>query len=56
VSSSNAPVARITRALVLPFRWLLVLLAVLVSVIVVPIVELVADIFGLVRRAFGRLP
>lgn len=51
----NAPDAKITRALVLPFRWLLVLLAVLAHIVVVPIVEFVAELYGLVRRTFGRL-
>lgn len=52
---SNAPVARIASALVLAFKWMLVLVASFVLVVVVPIIELVGELYGLVRRAVRRL-
>lgn len=48
-------VARTAGAFVLAFKWLLVLVAVFVMLVVVPIVELVSELSHLVRRALARL-
>lgn len=53
------PVSSTTRfsgALLLPLRWAFVLFAVLAYLIVVPIIELAAELAEAVRRAFARLP
>jgi hypothetical protein len=42
-------------ALLVPLKWAFVLVAVLIYVVVVPIIELAADLVGLVRRSFARL-
>lgn len=51
-----APVNRFASALVMALRWIAVLVAVVISIVVVPIVELVGDLFGLLRRAFAPRP
>ena len=48
-------VARTAGALVLVFKWTLVLVTVLVLLVVVPIVELLSELSQLVRRSFARL-
>ncbi len=48
-------VARTVGALLLVFKWMLVLATVLVLLVVVPIIELLAELFQLARRAFARL-
>ena len=53
VPISSTP--RFAGALLLPLRWAFVLFAVLVYVVVVPVVELAAELAGAVRRAFARL-
>jgi glycerol-3-phosphate acyltransferase PlsY len=48
-------VARTAGAFVLAFKWLLVLVAVLVLLVVVPIIELLSELSRLARRVFARL-
>lgn len=48
--------SRVASALLVPLKWAFVLVAVLIYVVVVPIVELAADLVGWVRRTFARLP
>lgn len=51
ISSTTRP----ANALVVPLKWAFVLVAVLVYVIVVPIIDLLADFVGLVQRTFAKL-
>jgi hypothetical protein len=46
---------RLANALLVPLKWAFVLVAVLVYLVVVPIIELVADFVGLVQRTFAKL-
>ena len=48
-------VARTVGALVLVFKWMLVLVTVLVLLVVVPIIELITELSQLARHAFARL-
>jgi glycerol-3-phosphate acyltransferase PlsY len=55
VSFLQSLVARTAGALVLVFKWMLVLVAVLILLVVVPIIELLSELSHLVRHAFARL-
>lgn len=55
MSFPESLVARTAGAVVLVFKWMLVLVTVLVLLVVVPIIELVSELSHLARRAFARL-
>lgn len=55
MSFPESLVARTAGAVVLVFKWMLVLVTVLVLLVVVPIIELLSELSHLARRAFARL-
>jgi hypothetical protein len=55
VSLPISSTSRLANALLIPLKWAVVLVAVLVFVVVVPIIELAGDFIGLVQRTFARL-